>query len=421
MKNTKNRKMKKAIYITLLSLLGLMILSGVTAYFLIHNYISKMNLITIESVSDVEKAEADDSDDQEVSSDSGTINIFSSEAAAKDSEGSSDSLKGDSQQSDALSNAGGNFLPDTTLESAGDEQTVDVFNEIDEESATKIAFLDQSISDNLNSDTTLMEDPDVLNILLIGSDTRNTGEAGRSDSMIIVTINEKKKKIVATSFLRDIYLSIPGRDNNRLNTAYAYGGAELLLEVLQNNFKFKIDKYIMVDFYAFIDIVDAIGGIELEVSENELETINMYIREINQLEGEDPEADILTDAGSLLINGKQALGYARNRYSANGDFDRTSRQREVLMAIYEKAKDQDLLEMNHFLNVILPQITTNFAESEILTHLLKLPTYFDYGVEQWCVPVSGSYRNLKVRGMAVLGIDFDLNIRHIYEKLYSEK
>lgn len=426
MKNIKKQKMKKVIYIVLLALTALIILSGISAYFLIHNYINKMHLIntrqgSIQTAADDENNLGESSTEESTKTEDPTkITLFSEES----SETSSDTAKEDAPNESSQSTEGMDTASDHLNET--DDQTikddggaVDVFNEVDSDNNKKITLLDQSIADNLKDSSPMLDDPDVLNILLIGSDTRNSDEAGRSDSMIIITINEKKQKIVATSFLRDIYLSIPGNENNRLNAAYAFGGADLLLEVLETNFKFKIDNYIMVDFYAFIDIVDAIGGVQLSIDENELDIINMYIREINQLEGAEPESDVLTATGLQLLNGKQALGYARNRYSANGDFDRTSRQREVLTAIYDKAKDQDLLEMNSFLNVILPQITTNLSESEILTHLLKLPTYFDYGMEQWSVPVSGSYRNVKVRGMSVLGIDFKVNIREIAERLYQ--
>lgn len=415
MKYSKKVKMKNVIYGIMLSLLGLVILCGISAYFLVHNYINKMQLInTKPTVSKVAGADDGNLDASEQSQqEESKIELFSSTTKSAFSDGETAETAG--------------F--EMTEEPSGDTQTEDSSevrqtmtqdaSEADLEEAEQIAKLDQSISDNLNRNDIIMDNSSVLNILLIGSDTRTNEERGRSDSMIILTINEEEKSIVATSFLRDIYLQIPGKENNRLNTAYAYGGAELLMETLELNFKFKIDKYIMVDFFAFIDIVDAIGGIELEIEEEELDTINGYIKEINTLKGEAVKNDLLKKPGICLLNGKQALGYARNRYTANGDFDRTGRQREVLMAIYEKAKEQNLLELNNFLNVILPQITTNFSEKEILAKLLKLPAYFDYNMEQWSVPVMGSYQNVNVRGMAVLGIDFDKNIDRIAEKLYK--
>jgi LCP family protein required for cell wall assembly len=425
MKNTKKVKMKKAIYVILLSLLGLAILCGISAYFLIHNYINKMHLINTQSTASnvtwTDDGFSKDTDEYE--EEDTQIELFSN---TQNETVSGDAVSGEAGGSAVTQESSGNAQTAASLKDTEkmqeDVQAEDQEDtEADSEEAEEIAKLDQSIIDNINKDDSIMEDPSVLNILLIGSDTRISDERGRSDSMIILTINEEEKRIVATSFLRDIYLKIPGKENNRLNTAYAYGGADLLMETLELNFKFKIDKYIMVDFYAFIDIVDAIGGIEVEVKDDELETINGYIMEVNALEGDAVKKDLLKEPGTYLLNGKQALGYARNRYTANGDFDRTSRQREVLMAIYDKAKEQNLLELNNFLNVILPQITTNFSEQEILAKLLKIPTYFDYDMEQWSVPVTGSYRNVNVRGMAVLGIDFEKNIDRISETLYENE
>jgi LCP family protein required for cell wall assembly len=293
---------------------------------------------------------------------------------------------------------------------------------IPEASDIETITIEEELHNNLEKNSIPIKyDEDVFNVLLIGSDTRKSGGTGRSDAMILVSINKETKKIIATSILRDIYLQIPGKKiNNRINAAYAFGGADLLLKTVVQNFRVKVDKFASIDFYAFIDIVDAVGGVNLEVSEKEIPVINGYITELNRLTGQEETKDCLTEAGTLLLSGKQALGYARNRYVGNSDFERTARQRRVLEQIFEKLKSLDLTEIMDLLNIILPQVTTNLSEGEIFSLILSLPTYIDYDLEQWSIPKAGTYSSMRIRGMAVLGIDFNENILELHREVYDE-
>ena len=177
----------------------------------------------------------------------------------------------------------------------------------------QINSLEGRIKANLNKEG-LMQSEDVMNILLLGTDARSKNDRGRSDSMILVSINKATKEIVLTSFLRDIYLAIPDIESTRLNHAYAYGGADLVIDTLEKNFKIKIDKYAQVDFSSFITVVDAVGGVEINVTEEELPYISNYLLEINRLEGDPQGSGNLKSAGKQLLNGKQALAYSRIRY-----------------------------------------------------------------------------------------------------------
>ena len=387
----KKSKIKKAIRITLLVLTGLTLCLGIFFYGIIHNYINKMNFTNSKEV--IAKELANDS------------SLISELYPSEGSEGylvDADGTVIDSMQTQVETSEENN---NTTQGSSQDD----------------IESLEAQIIKNLDSDMEIKRNKKILNILLIGSDTINSGERGRSDCMILVTINKDTKKIVATSFLRDIYLQIPGENNNRLNASYAYGGADLLMETMKDNFKIQIDRYVLVDFSAFIEIIDVIGGITLEVEEAELDIIN----EIMQVNSEDTKENINTDnltkLGTCQLNGDQALSYARNRSSVNGDFDRTNRQRKVLAAIYEKVKNLNFLELNKLFNTILPQVTTNFTESGIFKQLLSIPAYTNYNMEQWSVPMEGTYTNMRIRNMAVLGIDFEENIEEIQHRLYEMK
>ena len=250
---------------------------------------------------------------------------------------------------------------------------------------------------------------DVFHILLVGCDSRKQGGAGRSDTMILVSVNEETEKIHMTSILRDCYVSIPKRGNNRINAAYAFGGGSLLLDTVENNFAVDVDKYVAFDFYSFVDVVDSLGGIEIDVSQEEIPVLNGYVKELNRLNGRAQDEYLVTQAGLQQLNGTQALGYARIRYVGNGDFQRTERQRIVIQKLFEKAKTMNLLELNDLLNVLLPKIKTNLTEGEIVSLMLKVMTYLQYDLDSFRLPVDGSYRSMRVNGMAVLGIDLKKN------------
>lgn len=155
-----------------------------------------------------------------------------------------------------------------------------------------IAIVEDKIQKNMQENSIpILDDEDVFNILFIGSDTRKSGGNGRSDSMIAISINKKVKTITATSFMRDIYLQITGKSSNRINEAFSYGGADLLMDTIEQNFKMHINRYVAIDFFAFIDIVDSIGGVTLEVTEKDIPVINFYIMEINRLTAQEEAKD----------------------------------------------------------------------------------------------------------------------------------
>lgn len=370
--------MKKRILIAICILITLILGLFLSVFLIINNYINKMNLVNTQTEASLEASVTD--------------TIVESGSSSED-----------------------NPELGTSPESAANPQAPD-------SSEADISAAENIIKENMQADSTpIMEDKDVFNILFIGSDTRKSGGTGRSDAMIVISINKKTKAITATSFLRDIYLQIPGRKNNRINEAYAVGGEDLLMDTLEQNFKLKINKYVSVDFYAFIDIVDAVGGVTLDVTDKEIPVINRYIAEINRLTGQELTKDSLTKEGKLLLNGKQALGYSRNRYVGNNDFERTDRQRRVLEQIFLGVKDLNLIDMNNLLNVILPQVTTNLTKGELFSLILSLPSYRKYELQQWRVPINGSYTDLRIRGMEVLGIDFEENINEIQSRIYGEK
>lgn len=259
----------------------------------------------------------------------------------------------------------------------------------------------------------------VTNILLIGTDSRDEEEAGRSDSMILMSISSNTHKIQLTSFLRDSYVEIPGHGSNRLNAAYAYGGAELLMETIEQNFGVDVNRYVQVDFYAFVGVVDAVGGVDLELTNDEVKLVNGYLWEYNNLIGEPEGTDYLDESlsGVVHLDGAQALAYSRNRYIGT-DFARTNRQRVVIDAVIQKLPKALLTNGNEVIDKICSNLTTNLTHLECTGIAMQAPVFLTYERTSESVPIDGSWTDATIDSMAVLQIDFDKNKEFLQESLY---
>ena len=261
----------------------------------------------------------------------------------------------------------------------------------------------------------------VKNILLIGNDSRTEDESGRSDAMILISISSRTHSVHMTSILRDIYVDIPGHDGNRLNAAYAYGGPELLLETLEENFDVEVNRYMLVNFQAFANLIDAVGGVDLDVTNEEVQYINGYLVEYNQLENR-PEGTNYLDtslSGNIHLNGPQALAYCRNRYIGS-DFARTERQRKVLSAAMKKLPLSLAANGGELIDGVMSNITTNLTRSELNGLVLQAPAMLTYDVVQGSIPLEGTYSNATIRGMAVLEVDFEANNEYIRTEIYGD-
>lgn len=265
---------------------------------------------------------------------------------------------------------------------------------------------------------------DVINILLVGSDIRPDEDVGRSDTMILVSINKETKRIVATSFLRDTYVKLPIKNEfHKLNAAYAYGGIELLFETLQYNYGVSVDKYVAVDFLSFIDAIDILGGLDVQVYEDELYWFNQYIHASNLLveppERENSDYVDYADGSYQHLNGKQALAYARFRYVGNGDFTRTDRQRRVVQNIFDKIKTMDVGTIVKLLDSIIPQITTNLTTEECMELITLLPEISKYEVVSWHIP-DEDFKYMTIDGDDVVAIDFSYYMKKLYNYIYTD-
>lgn len=205
------------------------------------------------------------------------------------------------------------------------------------------------------------------NIALLGVDTRdmNSLDGSRSDAIIIVSINEQTKNVNLISVYRDSYVDVQGHGLTKVTHAYAYGGPELALNTLNRNLDLDISEFVTVNFEIVADVVDLVGGIDIDIDKSELSQMNKYIEDTSKNVGR--KANKITSVGKQHLDGIQAVTYARIRKTAGGDYKRTERMRTVLTEVFEKAKKMDAGKLNELANKVLPQVQTNIGLSEVIS------------------------------------------------------
>ncbi|HIR36268.1 MAG TPA: LCP family protein [Candidatus Faecimorpha stercoravium] len=222
-------------------------------------------------------------------------------------------------------------------------------------------------------------DPNIVNILLIGIDGREY--SGRSDTMILCTLNRTEKTVSMTSFLRDLYVQIPGYSDNRLNAAYAFGGTDLLDATLELNFGIHVDGHVMVDFNTFPQVIDALGGVDITLTQAESDYLG------------------LSGAGEYHMDGELAMRYSRIRY-IDSDFGRTNRQRTVLNSLFMRFKDLGWGEILGAANQVLDLVYTDMDAGTILSYGSEMLGIQE--IQQYHVPDDGEYYDAVINGMMVL-------------------
>ncbi len=240
---------------------------------------------------------------------------------------------------------------------------------------------------------------DVINVLLIGMDNRSKTDKGRTDTMMIATVNKLTKKLKLTSFMRDLYVEIPGHDSNRLNTAYPKGGSSLLQATLMNNFGAETNGYMAVDFEMFQKIVEQIGGVEMELRKEEI----AYLEE--RMGGDIQDLS----PGLNLLNGATALEYARARYVGNGDYERTLRQRKLLQEIFHQVKTLNPIAQVKLAYTIMPMIKTDLSKGDLVRLAFTVLMMDTKELETFRIPLDDSFKEKRIRGMSVLVPDLAVN------------
>ena len=256
----------------------------------------------------------------------------------------------------------------------------------------------------------------ITNVLLIGMDKRED-ESSRSDSIIIATLDSKNSNIKLTSLYRDTLVDIPGYGKDRINAAFQLGGVGLLEETIENTYGLQVNKYITIDFNGFEKIIDEIGGIELDIQENQIEELNKYIGESTG--GNDCP---ITQPGKQLLNGKQALSYSRIRYNVGDDYGRVERQREVLTKIAEKIKETSPVKYLGIMDVILEYIKTNIDPIDALNMAYTIFKFDDLEIKQISIPVLELTKDIEYGSLgSVLITDTEQNGKILNDFIYKNE
>ena len=246
---------------------------------------------------------------------------------------------------------------------------------------------------------------DVYNILLVGTDTRGEGFTGRSDAMMILSVNRKTRKIHLVSLTRGLYVAIEGHDRSMLNNAYAWGGTKLLMQTIRENFRIQIDDYVVINFTGFRQAIDIVGGVEVKLTQSE----------VNYLLQAFPGAQI--QVGSNLLNGDLALCYARIR-QIDSDYRRTSRQRAVIESLISKLEVSSAGQLDATVRQLLPLVKTNLSLTRMISLAVNALKYKSYPIHQLMIPIAGTYQTILVRGIQMTQYDEVKNVEALQEFLY---
>ena len=259
---------------------------------------------------------------------------------------------------------------------------------------------------------------DIVNIALLGVDSEE-GQAGRSDSIMILTVDTIHNKIKLTSIMRDSYVNISGRGMDKINHAYAFGKEQLALQTINENFGLNVKDYALVNFTSLPEIVDALNGVDLEIKQDEIEYLNQYIDSINALEG--TSSAHITTAGTQHLDGVQTLAYARIRYTDGGDYVRTERHRTVLTALFKQILDKPATEYLGVLDKLLPYVQTSMNSSSIISLATNTLTAMSSPtIQQERLPLDGYSEGVMIDGIYYLSFDIDYTKEKFMDYIFND-
>jgi LCP family protein required for cell wall assembly len=273
--------------------------------------------------------------------------------------------------------------------------------------------IDQGTVDKINASGN-----NVINIALFGVDRRNTGEKGNSDTVMVASIDTTNKKIKLSSLMRDSYVNVDGLGMTKLNAAYAYGGPQLAIKTINQNFKLNIKDYFTVDFYSLEKIIDALGGVQIDVKPAEVAYVNAGVTEVANIEKQTPK--LISHSGLQTLTGRQAVAYARIRYVGNNDFERTDRQRTVLNLLFEKIQNGGIANYSKTINTILPYTETSMSSMDIISLGTKVLTSGTHSLEQERFPVDGYWSDYVYNGIDYLKIDTAATTDQLFNFIYND-
>ena len=252
-------------------------------------------------------------------------------------------------------------------------------------------------------------DKNVVHVLLVGQDTYSTTSRSRSDSMILCTINRTTKTLTLTSFMRDMYVYIPNYYSHRMNTAYVLDGFTALYDTLEYNFGVVVEHGVAVNFASFKEVIDAVGGVDVYLTGAEARHLNGM------------EFGWALSEGVNHLDGEQALQYSRIR-KLDSDFNRTSRQRAVMMALVEEAKSLSLTQIMDLTDILFPMVVTDMSNADIISLAMEMaPMLKDLTVVAQRIPADGAYDSVTIEGMWVLLPDLEKNRQLLVDTIGSAK
>ncbi len=273
------------------------------------------------------------------------------------------------------------------------------------------------INEDLNKDT-LLSLEGYTNIALFGLDNRskNSYDTGNSDVIMIASINNKTKDVKLVSVYRDTYLSVGDGRYRKANASYANGGAKQAVQMLNSNLDLDIQDYVCVDWAALVEVIDALGGLDLEITQGEMQQINKYKWEVDKATGlSTPD---VTQYGRVHLDGTQATTYARIRKLQGDDFKRASRQRIVLQAILEKAKQADIGTLTSICNSVVDDISTTLTISQILSLAKDVKSYKIASTTGF--PFELTTKNMSVTGDTVIPADLATNVTELHKYMFED-
>lgn len=284
-------------------------------------------------------------------------------------------------------------------------------------SKDRTSMKDVEVNEDISAESqAIMED--YTTIALFGLDNRSNGDlaSGRSDVIMLASINNKTHAVDLVSVYRDTYLDVGGSTFRKCNEGYAKGGPTQAVTMLNKNLDLNISDYVTVDFNAIIECVDLLGGVELTVTDDEASLMKGYMDELNKLTGHSSE--YLPSGGTYTVDGVQACAYARIRYGGGDDYRRTERQRTVIAAMVNKAKKSNILTLNKVINAMFSDIQTSFTNTELLSLAASLFSY-DIG-ESTGFPFEKNTIKLDGPGDVVVPCDLSTNVTELHQLLYND-
>lgn len=261
-------------------------------------------------------------------------------------------------------------------------------------------------------------DNSITNIAFYGLDRRAKDEASRSDAIIIVSIDKQHNKIKLSSIMRDSYVNVEGHGMTKITHAYAYGGPQLAIKTLNQNFDLNIKDFVTVDFFDLEKIIDAVGGIDLNITNAELKYINSYITETSNIEKSD--IPVISKAGVQHVNGRQAVAYTRIRYTSGGDFERTTRQRTVLTALLNEIMKTNISNLPNVVNNLAQYTETSLSSTDMIKMATSVATSGIRDIVQERFPVDGYCNALTKDGVWYLQLDLNATKDQLYKFIYDD-